>query len=62
MQNYLLLALVDKRLGRFESCFQLCEHILSMDPMNEAAYEMKGDLFKTNHHIEEAFVNYSKAV
>jgi Flp pilus assembly protein TadD len=30
--------------------------------MNESAYEMKGDLFKTNARIEEAFVQYSKAL
>ncbi len=33
-----------------------------MDPMNECAYEIKGDLFKTNSKIEEAFVYYSKAL
>jgi tetratricopeptide (TPR) repeat protein len=62
MQSYLLLALVEKRLGRFDQCFHLCERMLALDPRNEAAYEIKGDLFKTNLHIEEAFVNYSKAV
>jgi hypothetical protein len=33
-----------------------------MDPMNESAYEMKGDLFKNNARIEEAFIEYSKAI
>ena len=33
-----------------------------MDPKNERAYELKGDFFKTNLQIEEAFVQYSKAV
>jgi len=33
-----------------------------MDPMNEIAYEMKGDLFKGNARIEEAFVQYSIAL
>jgi tetratricopeptide (TPR) repeat protein len=33
-----------------------------MDPMNETAYEMKGDLFKGNARIEEEFVQYSKAL
>lgn len=30
--------------------------------MNVSAYEMKGDLFKTNALIEEAFIQYSKAL
>lgn len=33
-----------------------------MDPRNESAYEMKGDLFKTNAKMEEAFIQYSKAL
>lgn len=33
-----------------------------MDPNNERAYEIRGDFFKTNSQIEEAFVQYSKAV
>ena len=41
---------------------QICDKILSMDPNNERAYEVKGDLFKTNSQIEEAFIQYSKAV
>lgn len=33
-----------------------------MDPNNESAYQMKGDLFKTNLKIDEALAQYSKAV
>ena len=33
-----------------------------MDPTNAGAYELKGDIFKTNQLIEEAFIQYSRAV
>jgi tetratricopeptide (TPR) repeat protein len=62
MQNWVLLALLEKKMGRQDNCMQICEKILSMDPNNESAYEMKGDLYKTNEQIEEAFVLYSKAI
>jgi hypothetical protein len=48
MQNWVLLALLEKKMGRQDNCMQICEKILSMDPNNESAYEMKGDLYKTN--------------
>ena len=41
---------------------QICDKILTMDPNNADVYELKGDFFKTNSQIEEAFVQYSKAV
>lgn len=56
MQNWVLLALLEKQLGRADNCMLICDKILSLDPMNESAYEMKGDLFKTNARIEEAFI------
>jgi hypothetical protein len=49
-------------MGRNDNCMQICDKILTMDPMNESAYEIKGDLFKTNARIEEAFIEYSKAI
>jgi tetratricopeptide (TPR) repeat protein len=33
-----------------------------MDPNNVTAYEIKGDLFKHSARIEEAFIEYSRAV
>ena len=33
-----------------------------MDPDNAGAYEIKGDLYKNNELIEEAFIQYSRAV
>lgn len=33
-----------------------------MDANNVGAFELKGDLYKTNMKIEEAFIEYSKAV
>ena len=62
MQNWVLLALLERRMSRNDNCMQICDKILSMDPLNECAYEIKGDLFKTNARIEEAFVEYSKAI
>lgn len=62
MQNWILLALLERKMGRQDNCMQICDKILSMDPNNERAYELKGDFFKTNSQIEEAFVQYSKAV
>ena len=56
MQNWILLALLERKMGRQDNCMQICEKILSMDPNNERAYEMRGDFFKTNAQIEEAFV------
>ena len=49
-------------MGRNDNCMQICDKILTMDPLNESAYEIKGDLFKTNARIEEAFFEYSKAI
>jgi len=48
MANWVLLALLEKKMGRQDNCMQVCEKILSMDPNNESAYELKGDLYKTN--------------
>ena len=62
MQNWVLLALLEMKMGRHDNCLQICEKILSMDPYNECAYELKGDLYKTNQKIDEAFIEYSKAV
>jgi hypothetical protein len=62
MQNWVLLALLERRMGRNDNCMQICDKILTMDPLNESAYEIKGDLFETNARIEEAFVEYSKAI
>lgn len=62
MQNWVLLALLEMKMGRHDNCLHICEKILSMDPLNECAYELKGDLYKTNQKIDEAFVEYSKAV
>lgn len=62
MQNWVLLALLEKWLGRTDSCMQICEKILSMDPYNDSAYQMKGDIFKGNLKIDEALAQYSKAI
>ena len=62
MQNWILLAMLELKMGRQDNCMQICEKVLSMDPNNERAYEIRGDFFKTNSQIEEAFVQYSKAV
>ena len=39
MQNWILLALLERKMGRQDNCMQICEKILSMDPNNERAYE-----------------------
>ena len=62
MQNWVLLALLEQKMGRQDNCLQICEKIISMDPNNERVYEFKGDLFQKNFQIEEAFIEYSKAV
>ena len=48
MQNWVLLALLERKMGRQDNSLQICDKILSMDPNNERAYELKGDFFKTN--------------
>ena len=63
MQNWILLALLEKKMGRLDNCFEICEKVISMDPNNAGAYELKGDLYKMNPSlIEEAFIQYSRAV
>jgi tetratricopeptide (TPR) repeat protein len=62
MQNWILLALLERKVGRTDNCMQICEQVISMDPNNETAYEIKGDLFKYNARIEEAFIQYSRAI
>jgi tetratricopeptide (TPR) repeat protein len=49
MQNWVYLALLEMKTGRSDHCMQICERILSMDPNNDNAYEMKGDLYKTSY-------------
>lgn len=57
-----MMALLYKKKGDQDTCMQICEKILSMDAHNVGAFELKGDLYKTNNKIEEAFIEYSKAV
>ena len=56
------LAYLEKDLGHLESCTQICDRVISMDPLNEKAFELKGDLYKFYGHMDKAFIFYSKAI
>lgn len=60
--NWMNMALLELKVGRTDSCMQICEKILMYDPTNEKIYEMKGDLHHRNGQIELAFMYYQKAI
>jgi tetratricopeptide (TPR) repeat protein len=42
--NWINMACLDLKVGRLDSCMQICERILLVDSTNERAFELKGDL------------------
>ena len=60
--NWINLASLEMKLGRGESCMQICEKILTFDSTNERAIELKGDLHHRCGQIDQAFMYYKKAI
>ena len=61
MLVWIHLACIERDLGRIDICSQICDRVLAMDPNNEKAYELKGDLCKEHGMMDKAFIFYSKA-
>jgi tetratricopeptide (TPR) repeat protein len=62
LSNWVNLALLDLKVGRSDSCMMICERILSIDPTNENAFQLKGDLFFRWEKIDLAFMFYKRAI
>lgn len=62
MLAWINLAYLEKDMGNSQVCTQICEKVLQMDPNNEKAYELQGDLYKLFGHMDKAFIFYSKAI
>ena len=60
--NWINLATLELKVGKGDSCMQICERILSYDPTHERAIELKGDLHHSCGQLEQAFMYYKKAI
>ena len=45
LTNWVNLAFLNLKVGRIDQCMMICEKILAVDPTNENAFQLKGDLF-----------------
>lgn len=62
ISNWIHLATLELKLGRGESCFQICERVLLSDCFNERAYQLKGELHQMIGQFDQAFMYYKRAI
>jgi len=46
------MACLDLKVGKLDSCMDICDRILSVDAFNEKAFEIKGDLHKCVEQLD----------
>jgi tetratricopeptide (TPR) repeat protein len=56
------MACLDLKVGKLDSCMDICDRILSVDAFNEKAFEIKGDLHKCVEQLDQAFLYYKRAI